>query len=59
MKAMKVILEGDGYSDGNVVYDTAICPHCDYVLDADYDPDEHHEPYCPHCGQRLDWRERE
>jgi len=55
MKAMKVILEGDGYADGYPVLDTAICPRCGFVLDDDYDERYHHEPYCPHCGQRLIW----
>ena len=55
MKAKKIILEGDGYADGCEVYDIAKCPHCDYVLDDDYNPFEEHEPYCPHCGQKLDW----
>lgn len=50
-----VYLQGDGYSDGELVYDTAICPSCGYVLDDDYDQENLYEPYCPHCGQRLNW----
>ena len=54
-KAKLVELSGDGYADGHLVYDTAKCPSCGYTLDDDFDIDTHHEPYCPHCGQKLDW----
>ena len=58
MKAKKVIFEGSGYADGYLVYDIARCPNCDFVLDDDcFDPKYHYEPYCPHCGQRLDWND--
>lgn len=42
--------EGDGYADGQLVYDTWICPCCGkyYEVGDSYD-------YCPNCGQRLDW----
>ena len=49
--AKKPDYEGDGFSDGQLVYDTWICPSCckQYEVDCDdYD-------YCPNCGQRLDW----
>ena len=42
--------EGDGYADGQLVYDTWICPCCGkhYEIDCDdYD-------YCPNCGQKLE-----
>ena len=48
--------EGDGYSDGFLVYDTWICPCCGRHYEIDYD----HYVYCPQCGQRIDevaWRE--
>lgn len=54
-KAKLVELSGDGYADGYLVYDTALCPNCGYVLDDDFNIECQHEPYCPHCGQRLDW----
>lgn len=54
-KPMTVLLSGDGYADGHLVYDTVECPSCGYILDDDFDIDAHHEPYCPHCGQRLNW----
>lgn len=49
----KVIREGDGYDDeGNIVYDTAYCPICNFEYDVDYDD---HDNYCRRCGQKLDW----
>lgn len=42
--------EGDGYSGGELVIDTWVCPNCgkDYEVDfEDYD-------YCPKCGQCID-----
>lgn len=47
--AKKPDYEGDGYSDGQLVYDTWICPRCGkhYEVDCDrYD-------YCPNCGQKI------
>lgn len=47
----KPYFEGDGYADGQFVYDTWICPNCEkrYEVDCDnYD-------YCPDCGQAIDW----
>lgn len=43
--------EGDGYADGELVYDTWICPNCGRHYEVDYDDYE----YCPQCGQRIDW----
>ena len=42
--------EGDGYADGELVYDTWICPRCGRHYEIDYD----HYVYCPQCGQRID-----
>lgn len=47
----KPIYEGDGYSDGHLVYDTWICPLCEKRYEADYDDYD----YCPNCGQKIDW----
>lgn len=48
--------EGDGYDDnGNLIYDTWICPNCEDRYEVDY---EMHQ-YCPMCGQRIDWSEGE
>lgn len=43
----------DGYADGNPVYDQAECPSCGHIWD-DTD-DSWLEPFCPHCGQALNW----
>ena len=48
----KPYLEGDGYADGYLVYDTWICPHCEKHYEVDYDDYD----YCPNCGQKIDWR---
>ena len=44
-------IEGDGYDpDGNLVYDTWICPNCEEHYEIDYD----YYDYCPKCGQAID-----
>lgn len=49
-------IEGDGYDpDGNLVYDTWICPTCGVSYEIDYD--EYN--YCPACGQAIDQSEGE
>ena len=46
--------EGDGYdNEGNLIYDTWICPNCEEHYEVDYDRYD----FCPNCGQRLDWSE--
>ena len=45
--------EGDGYSDGQLVYDTWICPCCGKRYEVDYDEYD----YCPNCGQKIKWRD--
>ena len=42
--------EGDGYADGEIVYDTWICPCCGKGYEVDYD----NYDYCPNCGQKID-----
>ena len=42
-------IEGDGYADGHLVYDTWICPNCDAKYEIDYDDYD----YCPKCGQAI------
>lgn len=49
--AKKPDYEGDGYSDGQLVYDTWICPSCGKRYEVFYDDYD----YCPNCGQKLDW----
>lgn len=48
--AKKPYYEGDGYADGQLVYDTWICPCCDKRYEVDYD----NYTYCPNCGQKID-----
>ena len=51
----QVELEGDGYADGELVYDFGKCPNCGWGFeDGDKDWEE---PFCCHCGQRLHWFE--
>lgn len=53
---LKLYYEADGYSEGELVYDTAVCPNCDRRFEVEY---EEHYNYCPTCGQRLDWSDCE
>lgn len=44
-------MEGDGYDDdGELIFDTWICPFCGRHYEVDYDDYE----YCPNCGQHID-----
>lgn len=45
--------EGDGYADGELVYDTWICPNCGKYYEVYFDD----YGYCPMCGQAIDWKE--
>lgn len=41
---------GDGYdNDGNIIYDSFICPNCKKIYEIDYD----YYKYCPNCGQNI------
>ncbi len=53
--AKKPDYEGDGYADGQLVYDTWICPSCGKHYEVDYDSYD----YCPRCGQHIDRRNEE
>ena len=44
-------VEGDGYADGVMIYDTWICPRCGKHYELEYD----YYDFCPNCGQALDW----
>ena len=50
---MQVDLEGDGYADGELVYDYGKCPKCGW--DFEEGDKEWKQPYCCHCGQKLKW----
>lgn len=44
--------EGDGFDDnGNIVFNTWICPTCNADYEVDYDDFK----CCPNCGQALKW----
>lgn len=48
--------EGDGYADGELIYDTWICPNCGEHYEVGYD----RQDYCPRCGQHIkhaDWED--
>jgi hypothetical protein len=53
--AKKPDYEGDGYSDGHLVYDTWICHCCGKHYEVDYDDYD----FCPACGQCIDWSDEE
>lgn len=46
---------GDGYADGEMVYDMWQCPNCGKSYELDHDEYD----YCPCCGQAIDWSEYE
>ncbi len=44
---------GDGYSNGDPVYDMYECPNCG----EEYEIDGGKYDFCPKCGQAIDWSE--
>lgn len=51
----KPTFEGDGFDEnGNITYDTWICPCCGGEYEVDYDDHK----YCPWCGQMIDWSDK-
>ena len=48
---MKPNVYGDGYADGQMVYDMWECPTCGASYEIEYDEYD----YCPKCGQHIDW----
>ena len=50
---IQVELTGDGYADGQLVYDYGMCPECGWQYEEGEKDWE--EPFCCHCGQRLKW----
>lgn len=52
----KPFYEADGYDEnGELIYDTWICPNCNHYYEVDYDDYD----CCPNCGQRLDWSDKD
>ena len=48
----ELIAEGDGYADGEMVFDSFFCPSCDHCIGED-----EVEFYCPNCGQKISWED--
>lgn len=46
--------EGDGYADGELVFDVWHCSECDYCIDDGTDDPERLPKYCPGCGAKMD-----
>lgn len=44
-------LWGDGYADGQLVYDMWECPGCGKNYELDYEKYD----FCPECGQKIEW----
>ncbi len=47
--------EGDGFADGEMVYDIAYCPSCEHIIEED--SENWKCLFCPECGQALKWSE--
>lgn len=46
--------EGDGYADGELVFDVWHCSECDYCIDDGTDDPDLLPKYCPGCGALMD-----
>ena len=46
--------EGDGYADGELVFNVWHCSECDYCIDDGTDDPERLPKYCPGCGALMD-----
>lgn len=51
--------EGDGYADGELVYDVWYCSECNYCIDDGTDDADLLPNYCPNCGAKMDGERRE
>lgn len=45
--------EGDGYADGELVYDVWHCSECNYCIDDGTDDADLLPNYCPNCGAKM------
>lgn len=52
-----MLYSGDGYADGEMVYDMAKCMNCGREFE--YDDETWGCKFCPDCGQALKWEEGE
>lgn len=46
--------EGDGYADGELVYDVWYCSECNHCIDDGTDDPEMLPNYCPNCGAKME-----
>ena len=46
--------EGDGYADGEIVFDVWHCSECDYCIDDGTDDPSMLPHFCPNCGAKMD-----
>ena len=46
--------EGDGYADGELVFDVWYCSECGYCIDDGIDDPCVLPKYCPNCGAKMD-----
>jgi rubrerythrin len=46
--------EGDGYADGEIVYDVWHCSECGYTIDDGTDDRSLLPNYCQDCGAKMD-----
>ena len=46
--------EGDGYADGDIVYDVWYCSECNFCIDCGIDDPEQLPKYCENCGAKMD-----
>ena len=45
--------EGDGYADGELVYDVWYCPECNHCIDDGTDDPALLPKFCPNCGADM------
>ena len=45
--------EGDGYADGELVYDVWYCSECNHCIDDGTDDPKMLPNYCPNCGMKM------
>lgn len=45
--------EGDGYADGELVYDVWYCPECNHCIDDGTDDPALLPNFCPNCGADM------
>lgn len=45
--------EGDGYADGEIVYDVWYCSECDHCIDDGTDDPALLPNFCPNCGADM------